>query len=171
MMTAMRFSPAARKNVTRETDPYTPRKAAPSTGVCPVCRAIRNGHRWFFDDRTAAALMKRRDGVDLHRCPACRKIADGFPFGLVTLEGAFLAFHHDEILRLVRNEERRAMGVNPMARIMSMRESGGRMEFETTDEKLAQRIGREIHKACRGEVEYTWSDDVKLLRVRWMRDA
>jgi hypothetical protein len=45
------------------------------------------------------------------------------------------------------------------------------MEISTTDEKLAQRIGREVHKACRGEVQYAWSDDVKLLRVRWMRDA
>ena len=171
MLTAMRFTPAARKNVTRETDPYLPRKAGALTGVCPRCHAIRDGHRWHFDDRMADTMLKRREGVDLHRCPACRKIADGFPFGLVTLEGAFLAFHRDEILRIVRNEERRMMGVNPMARIMSLTENGGRLEVATTDEKLAQRIGREIHKACRGEVEYTWSADVKLLRVHWMRDA
>jgi hypothetical protein len=171
MLTTTRFDPAHRKNVTRDTDPYIPRKAAPRMGVCPTCHAIRDGHRWLFDDRMARMLMKRTGEVDLHRCPACRKIADGFPFGLVTLEGGFLALHHDEILAIVRNEEKRAMGANPMARIMTLGERDGRMEIATTDEKLAQRIGREVHKACRGEVQYAWSDDVKLLRVRWMRDA
>ncbi|HEY5997403.1 MAG TPA: BCAM0308 family protein [Candidatus Deferrimicrobiaceae bacterium] len=173
MLTTTRFDPAHRKNVHRDTDPYMPHKgkAAPRMGVCPACHAVRDGHRWLFDDRMAAMLMKRTEGVDIHRCPACRKTADGFPFGLVTLEGGFLAFHHDEIVSIVRNEEKRAMAANPMARIMTLNEADGRMEIATTDEKLAQRIGREVHKACRGEVEYTWSDDVKLLRVHWMRDA
>jgi hypothetical protein len=171
MMSTMRFSPAGRKHVNRETDPYIPRKAAPHMGVCPDCHAVRNGHRWTTDPAMATLLMKRSDETDFHRCPACRKIADGFPFGLVTLTGAFLAVHRDEILRIVRNEEKRAMGVNPMARIMTIREIEGQLEIATTDEKLAQRIGREVHKACSGEIEYIWSDDVKLLRVRWMRDA
>ncbi len=171
MLSTTRFTPAGRKNVTRDTDPYLPGKTARHMGVCPACHAVRNGQRWTFDTPTAKMLLKRTGEVDLHRCPACRKIADGFPFGLVTLAGAFLAFHRDEILSIVRNEEKRAMGLNPLARIMSLTEEGGRMEIATTDEKLAQRIGREVHKACSGDIEYTWSDDVKLLRVRWMRDA
>ncbi|HEY3489936.1 MAG TPA: BCAM0308 family protein [Candidatus Deferrimicrobiaceae bacterium] len=170
MLSTARFNPASRKNVTRDTDPYMPRKAAPALGVCPGCNAVREGHRWTLDPRKARMLMKE-EGVDRHHCPACRKIADGFPFGLVSLEGGFLAFHHDEILCIVRNEEKRAMSTNPMARIMSLTEVGGRVEIATTDEKLAQRIGREVHKACQGDLEYTWSDYTKLLRVRWIRDA
>lgn len=171
MSTTHAYNPASRKNVTRETDPYTPMKAAPHAGVCPKCHAIRHGHRWVLDPETALAMLRRKEGVDISRCPACRKIADGFPFGMVTLDGAFLAFHRDEILAIVRNEERRAMRVNPMARIMSLAGDGGHLEIETTDEKLAQRIGREVRKACSGDLEYTWSDDVKLLRVHWVREA
>lgn len=170
MMPSLRYSPASRKNVVRETDPYVARKPMPSTTICPECHAIQEHHRWVMDERRAGMMLKKKEGVSLRRCPACRKTADGFPFGLVSLEGAYLAFHHDEILNLVRNEEKRAMGFNPMARIMYLRESGGRVEVATTDEKLAQRIGRELRKACHGTVEYKWSEDAKLLRVRWSRD-
>jgi len=53
---------------------------------------------------------------------------------------------------------------------MEIHEGEDGMELLTTDEKLAQRIGREIRKACGGSVEYRWSEDTKLLRVHWVRD-
>jgi hypothetical protein len=166
-----RFSPACRKNVDRETDSYIPRKGAPSVGACPKCHAIRRNKRWHLDEKEYAALTRKRGAAVLERCPACRKIADGFPSGVVLLRGGYLREHRDEILKLVRNEEKRAMGVNPMERIISVTEENGKMEIATTDEKLAQRIGRELRKACRGTLEYKWSEDSKLLRVNWVREA
>lgn len=167
----MRFSPASRKNVHRDNDPYVDPMPAGTPAVCPGCHAVREHRRWVMNEARAAWMLAKKEGVERMRCPACRKAADGYPLGTVTLGGAFLAFHHDEILHLVRNEEARMMGVNPMARIMSLTEEDGRMEVATTDEKLAQRIGRELRKAFRGEVEYRWSRGDRLLRVRWMRDA
>jgi hypothetical protein len=104
------------------------------------------------------------------RCPACRKIADGFPSGVVTLRGGFLQTHRDEILSIVRNEERRARETNPLERIMEIRNGDESVEILTTDEKLAQRIGREIRKAYQGAVSYKWSEDANLVRVNWSRD-
>lgn len=172
-MAKFTYSPAHRKNVTRETDPYLPKKTAPAVAVCPGCRAICRNKRWFIDETEYAALTrKRRDGdVARRRCPACRKIADGFPAGLVTLRGSFLRGHRGEILNLVRNEEKRAMGINPLARIIHLKESEDGLEVATTAEKLAQRIGREVQKACSGTLEYKWSEDAKLLRVNWVREA
>lgn len=83
----------------------------------------------------------------LRRCPACRKIADGFPSGVVTLRGKFLQTHRDEILAIVRNEERRARETNPLERIMATR------------------------KAYQGTVSYKWSEDANLVRVDWSREA
>lgn len=166
-----RFSPASRKNVDRETDPYIPRKSASAVGACPKCHAIRRYKRWHMNEKEYAALTLKSGAVILERCPACRKIADGFPSGVVLLRGAYLSLHRDEILKLVRNEEKRAAGTNPMERIISITEENGKMEIATTDEKLAQRIGRELRKACRGTVEYKWSEDSKLLRVNWVREA
>src|SRR3990172_5296253 len=142
-----RFSPASRKNVDRETDSYIPRKSAPSVGVCPKCHAIRRNKRWHLDEKEYTALALKRGAAVLERCPACRKIADGFPSGAVLLRGGYLRENRDEILKLVRNEEKRDMGVNPMERIISVTEVSGKMEIATTDEKLAPRIGRELPKA------------------------
>jgi hypothetical protein len=167
----IRFSPASRKNVDRETDPYIPRKSASAIGACPKCHAIRRNKRWYLNEKEYAALTRKRGAATLERCPACRKIADGFPSGVVLLRGAYVGLHRDEILKLVRNEEKRAVGINPLERIISVTEINGKMEIATTDEKLAQRIGRELRKACRGTVEYKWSEDSKLLRVNWVREA
>ncbi len=47
-------------------------------------------------------------------CPACQKINDGFPSGIITLSGEFLKPHKDEILQLIRKEEVRAKKINPL---------------------------------------------------------
>jgi hypothetical protein len=87
----------------------------------------------------------------------------------VTLTGPFLAEHRDEILRLIANEEKRAREKNPLERIMSLSQGQEQLVLTTTDEKLAQRIGRELHKACGGTVTYNWSHNNKFVRVRWER--
>jgi len=168
-MVTTRFEPASRKNVDRTRDPYIPRKGPLDVGVCPACHAISRKKRWYLDE--AEYLSLARTGAVLRRCPACRKISDGFPSGVVTLRGKFLQTHRDEILAIVRNEERRARGTNPLERIMAIRDGGGSVEILTTDEKLAQRIGREIRKAYHGTASYKWSEDANLLRVNWARDA
>lgn len=168
-MTTPRFEPASRKNVDRTRDPYNPRKGALDVGVCPECHAISRKKRWYLDE--AEYLSLARSGAVLRRCPACRKIADGFPSGVVTLFGGFLRTHREEILAIVRNEERRARGTNPLERIMGIRDGEESVEILTTDEKLAQRIGREIRKAYQGTVSYKWSEDANLARVDWTRDA
>jgi NMD protein affecting ribosome stability and mRNA decay len=168
IMLTPRFEPASRKNVDRTRDPYNPRKGPLEVGVCPECHAISRKKRWYMDEAEYVSLA--RTGAVMRRCPACRKIADGFPSGVVTLRGKFLRTHHDEILTIVRNEEARARETNPLERIMGIREEDGSVEILTTDEKLAQRIGREIRKAYHGTVSYKWSEDANLVRVDWARE-
>jgi len=168
-MTTSRFEPASRKNVDRTRDSYNPRKGPIAVGVCPECHAISRKKRWYLNETEYVSLA--RSGAVLRRCPACRKIADGFPSGVVTLRGTFLQTHRDEILAIVRNEERRARETNPLERIMEIRDGSEGVEILTTDEKLAQRIGREIRKAYHGAASYKWSEDANLLRVNWSRDA
>lgn len=168
-MLTTRFEPASRKNVDRTNDPYISRKGAPRAGVCPKCHAISRKKRWYLDEAEYALLA--RTGAVLRHCPACRKIMDGFPSGVVTLRGKFLQTHHGDLLAIVRNEERRARETNPLERIMEIRDGDERVEILTTDEKLAQRIGREIRKAYRGTVSYKWSEDANLIRVDWSRDS
>src|SRR5512139_1931403 len=135
-MTTSRFHPASRKNVDRTNDPYIPRKGVPEVGVCPGCHDISRKKRWYADEREYAALA--RLGATVRRCPACRKIADGFPSGVVSLRGKFLRAHRDEILTVARNEERRARGINPLERIMGLQEERDGVVILTTCGKLAQ---------------------------------
>ncbi|MGD0947698.1 MAG: hypothetical protein ABSA52_09720 [Candidatus Binatia bacterium] len=72
-------------------------------------------------------------------------------------------------MNLLANEEERAKGLNPLERIVRISEGDGIPTITTTNEKLAQRIGRALQKAFQGEVSYRWSEDTKYLHVQWAR--
>ncbi len=138
--------------------------------MCRICHAIYHHKRWYLEGaRLLSKAQKAR--MCLIICPACRKIQDHFPGGIITLQGEFLKAHKDQILHLVRNEEARAKGINPLERIISIKDRGESVEIQTTNERLAQRIGREIQRAYKGDAAYHWSQDNKFVRVEWHRAA
>lgn len=148
-------------------DPYLARKPPKDWAVCSRCHAIYHNKHWFLSEKVAQDLLKNQPRH--HLCPACQKIRDHFPSGVITLKGEYLVQHRGEIMNLVRNEEVRARGFNPLERIVSIREGDGTVEVETTTEKLAQRIGKRLHHAHQGKVAYRWSRDNHLIRVAWER--
>lgn len=151
------------------TDSYLPRGAQGKIAVCESCRAVYRNKRWYVETARGEASQA---GATKIVCPACLKMRDDFPGGIVNLKGAYVLMHKKDILRLVKNEEERARGFNPLERVMSIRENGhGGIVISTTNEKLAQRLGRAIKKAFHGEVVYQWSHDNKLARVEWKRET
>ena len=157
-----------RRNVQQYGDPYLPKLNHGETAVCTRCHAIYQRRHWFFDDEFFKRSLTQAQTQQI-TCPACRKIADDYPEGEVLLHGAFLQTHHKEIMNLVSNEEDRAKGLNPLERIVRITEDTGTFRITTTNEKLAQRIGRALQKAYQGEVQYKWSEDTKYVRVEWTR--
>lgn len=154
------------KKKTASRDPYMPKGAPSSTAVCEGCHALYRNKRWYAGEGAAASPR-----LEMVTCPACLKIRDNFPGGIVTLRGQYAFAHKEDIMNLVRNEEERARGFNPLERVMSIRENGhGSIVINTTNEKLAQRLGRAMKKAFSGEVRYRWSHDNKLVRVEWERE-
>lgn len=149
-------------------DPYLPKGGSHDMALCKQCHAIYHNKRWYLDEGLYAKNIDLPSTVSV-TCPACQKIKDNFPGGIVTLTGDFLQEHKKDILNLIKNEEERARGFNPLERIIKISSGSKKMEISTTNEKLAQRIGRKIKKAFSGEVEYKWSQDTKLLRVSWSR--
>ena len=141
-------------------------KGAQGVAVCEGCQAVYRNKRWYVGPE---ALLPGTVSATVV-CPACLKIRDNFPGGIVTLAGTYVLPHKREILKLVKNEEDRARGFNPLERVMAIKENGrGSVIITTTNEKLAQRLGRAIKKAFHGEVSYRWSHDNKLVRVDWER--
>ncbi len=159
------------KKKTATTDSYLPRGASRRVSICEGCRSVYMNKRWYAGSEHDN-LMSKSSNAATTVCPACLKIRDNFPGGIVTLKGDYVLKHKQDLMNLIRNEEERARGFNPLERVMSVRENGyGSIVISTTNEKLAQRLGRAIKKAFHGEVAYHWSHDNKLVRVDWVRET
>ncbi|MCE5323926.1 60S ribosomal export protein NMD3 [bacterium] len=158
-----------RRNVESYTDPYIDEESLEENSLCVKCGAVYTAGRWYR--QADLSKQKKAEGIQ-HKtiCPACRKQRDNVPSGILKLSGKFIEQHKDEILSLIRNESMQVLSDNPLERIMSLETVRDGIEITTTNEKLAQRIGKAIHKAYSGSIEYKWSGDNKLARVNWHRD-
>lgn len=147
----------------READTYALRGKLPEPSSCPSCGASYREGRWTW----------RPAPPDAHdtECPACRRIADDFPAGIVTLSGAFTAAHADEIRGLVRNIEEREKQEHPLKRVMAIREEGDGLVVTTTDARLARGLGEALRHAYHGELDYRFSETENVLRVDWRRES
>lgn len=142
---------------------YQDKEGIRGTGYCK-CGAVFHGKRWQSGSGETAAL----DGRKLV-CPACRRIADQIPAGIISLRGDFLASHETEIGNIIRNTEQASAQKNPLGRVMETRKENDGITITTTDGKLAQKIGREVFKSYGGELNFLWSKSEDLVRVAWSR--
>jgi hypothetical protein len=145
----------------RRHDPYEARGKVREPSACPSCEAIYRGGRWRWGRRTA-------DAQDLV-CPACQRIADDMPAGILTLAGDFHLSHRQEILGLIRHVEDREARQHPLKRIMRVSEGGDELEVTTCEAHLARSLGDAIHHAYQGDLEYHYPEGSGVLRVRWSR--
>ena len=150
-------------------DPYLPDMKPDEVAVCRECRSVFSNGRWQLESEAGRELKEAKQVTEV-LCPACQKIRDRVPGGVLTIAGRFVADHEQEIVNLVNNENTIAMKINPLERIMDIERSDDGMVVYTTNEKLAQKVGRALKKAYDGKVEYQWPEDGKLVRVNWRRD-
>lgn len=158
-----------RRNVDSYVDPYLDDESLCENTRCTRCGAIYLTGRWYLKEQVPTDQIS---GVGVHEtlCPACRKQRDRAPGGIVRLSGDFLTAHREEIFNLIHNESDKAQVVNPLERIMDIQSEADATVITTTNEKLAQRIGRALFKAYSGKVEYQFGEDTKAARVNWHRD-
>jgi NMD protein affecting ribosome stability and mRNA decay len=157
------FEPIRRDRMVQETrhDAYQAKHKLHEPTVCPQCGAVFHDGRWQW--------LAKPAGAHEELCPACQRIRDSYPAGYVTVEGAFLRQHRDELLHLVRNEEARAKAEHPLKRIIKVEDEDGGLLVTTTDIHLARGIGEALHHAYQGELEYHYNEQENLLRVVWSR--
>jgi NMD protein affecting ribosome stability and mRNA decay len=159
-----------RGRVKTSSDPYIPEEGPPALSLCESCHALYHNKRWYLD---VAAFEAAKAGGDFHwvTCPACQKIAERYPEGIVTLRGDYFWDHEEEIRNILKNEEEKAMAKNPLERIIRMEREGNDLVIETTEEKLAEHLGRALHKAHQGELKVSWTEEHSVCRVTWERMA
>ncbi len=156
-----------RRNVQDYDDPYIIEEQLRDNSVCKRCGDIYMSGRWYPKD-----YPLENKNISLHStvCPACRKELDRVPGGVVKITGDFFKEHKDEVMNLIHNEASRAQSDNPLERLLNIESHDDEVEITTTNEKLAQKIGRALFKAYSGNIEYKWSEDNKLARINWHRD-
>ncbi len=149
-------------------DPFLPHEGTKEGSLCTSCNAGYHQKRWTTDVDICRQLQAQSAP---HRviCPACQKIAANYPEGIVTLTGSYLWEHEAEIQQILKNEESKAFARNPQERIIRMTKGDGRLIIETTEEKLAEHLGRVLHRSHRGELKINWTGNPEICRVSWER--
>ena len=137
--------------------------------VCPLCNAIYDGHRWVPEPDEALRKEAARRNPAKEKCPGYLRIERRQVEGVVTLKGDFLQTHKDDLMNLVHRVERKGRRRNVAARLMSVTENDHQVVIETTDDHLAERIGKEVEKAFKGELAIKWQEKDRFVRVTWTR--
>jgi hypothetical protein len=142
-------------------DPYRPNEKLPEPTYCPRCNAVYQAGRWQW--------LPRPNQAHEQACPACRRTADRFPAGFLTLSGPFLTSHRDEIVQLLRNEEERESAEHPLQRIIDITEQGDKTIVTTTDLKIAERLGQALERAYQGSLDVKFAPHEYRVRIAWTR--
>ncbi|WP_022855094.1 BCAM0308 family protein [Thermodesulfobacterium thermophilum] len=150
-------------------DPYAMKEAPAGEAICPRCKAVFKDKRWVIDEDLYEEL-KEIDTVPQLICPGCKKAIEQYAMGYLYISGGFWESHRGDIMKLLNNEYERARNINPLHQIININEEDGTTVIETTTDHLAQRLGRALYRAYKGNLEFKWSKGDKLVRVYWHRD-
>lgn len=146
-------------------DPYQSRGKEPAGTSCAVCgRQVVDG-AW---KKPPASASRRTQGNGI--CPACRRIRDDYPGGLLKISGSFLRDHRDEILNRVRNVAQDEAGTHPLQRLMRIEESRGETTLYFTGEHIPVRIGKALRRDFGGTLSIRYAEDEKYSVAHWTRD-
>jgi hypothetical protein len=142
-------------------DPYQAKGKYKQPAACSDCGAVFRRGRWQWGTAPNGALTVR--------CPACRRMRDKLPAGYLTVDGAFLEQHRDELLQLVHNEAERERSEHALHRIMDIAAGPESLVVTTTDIHLPRRIGHALESAYQGRLELRYAEDEYALRAHWQR--
>jgi NMD protein affecting ribosome stability and mRNA decay len=129
--------------------------------VCPTCSAVFHLGRWTWAAKPA--------GAHETQCPACHRIHDKYPKGLVTIKGPFKDTQHEQLIGVVRNMEEKEKKEHPLSRIMGIESEPEGLVISTTDTHLPRLIGEALKQAYHGELELHYDQDEQFIRVTWTR--
>jgi hypothetical protein len=140
-------------------DPYQARQKPAEPIACAQCGAVYRRGRWQWGPKPA----------DAHEdiCPACRRINDGLPAGILTLHGGFAGQYRDAILGLARNEEAAERQEHPLNRIASIEDTQNGLVINTTDIHLPSRLGQALKRAFHGTLDMHFDEAGYFARVDW----
>jgi NMD protein affecting ribosome stability and mRNA decay len=140
-------------------DPYQRRQKLLDGTICPTCGAAYHDGRWRWTTGIEHAHEQQ--------CPACRRIAERYPAGIVTLRGPLAAEQRRHLVSLARHEEEAEKTEHPLNRIIGIEEDADGIVINTTDIHLPRRIGEAVKRALHGNLTAEFEKDGYFVRVNW----
>jgi hypothetical protein len=142
-------------------DTYKAAEKHPEPTVCTQCSSHYKNGRWTWEPIPS----------DYHEtvCPACLRISENYPAGIISLSGSFFSEHSREILNMVRNVGKSESSQHPLERIMTInRSDNDKTEIRTTGMHIANRIGNHLYDSYKGNIETSY-EGKNLVRITWTR--
>jgi NMD protein affecting ribosome stability and mRNA decay len=155
-------TPRPSRRIDADADPFGTSERPPEPAACPRCGAVVREGRWVWGSAAHGAAAVE--------CPACRRIAQDLPDGVVTVSGGFVTAHETELRGLVHHVEENEKRNHALARIFGIDAEGTGLVVKTTERRLAESIGRALERAYGGTLEHVEGDKSSPLRVHWQRD-
>ena len=144
-------------------DPYKSQQKLHEPTICPECHAVFSGGRWQWLTDIAKPAEEKT-------CPACRRIHDKVPAGLLTMRGKFLEEHRNEIMSLLYNKVEAENAEHPLKRLISIEDQpDGSVVASFTDTHLPRDVGKAVSKAYHGKLDIHYAEDEDFTRVTWSR--
>jgi len=161
------------KNIEIRVPHWWSREVKTKTAVisCPRCHALyfdKHWHTWSH----ATQVLPPNHKVTEELCGACRSLgAVGAEFGYageVTLSGFSDPELKLEVIRTAKNVAARAFERNPEAQVIKIEDKGRTVRITTTQNQLAEAIGKEVDRSHKGGVlNIRFSNENLPVRVYW----
>lgn len=129
--------------------------------VCPKCSAVFHKGRWSWATPPAGA----HETV----CPACHRLQDKRPKGVLMLKGTFASQQSEQVMGVIKNIETKENKEHPLARIMSIETTPDGLVVSTTDAHLPRQIGEALKHAYHGELDIHYGEGEDCVRVNWTK--
>ena len=145
----------------RNEDPYQSRGKYQEPSVCTGCGAVFKKGHWCW------GVIE--PGAHKHLCPACQRVHDKAPAGVVNITGDFFSQHKEEIISLLHNLEAKEKSRHPLQRIIniSMQEQG--LIVSLADFHLTKGVIDALQHAYQGKSDLNFAENDGVIRGSWQR--
>lgn len=140
--------------------------ALPGHCYCSKCGAIGFQKRWYIDSALEQTLRQDKN-ANAVLCPGCTRVEQQLYEGEVVLANSRFNALMGEIIALIKHTEGKCWHHNPIAKIGGATEEGRTIHVQTTTRFLAERIGKELQKTYKGNLEIKRTPGEKFVRVYW----